>query len=294
MRKPLLYLLLVVCLLSASKAVARQEGQGAPAAAVLSYDFDSGPDRDWRPLSGIWTMIDGAYTVGSIEDDALYLSTLKRSTPADLVLTTDIHPGNCGGFSSEALVFLRMSDKNNGFCFWMDARYGSFYKAGWGTLKKGRWEELKGVARIKTPMGKAVRVKIEKKGDLFRASVDGREISRVYDASTTSGDLGIGQVYAHWFVENPRMAFNNLHVRPLDYDFPSVQGRGPVKATEEPSQPAVSKVEAGAPEAKEAAFRAERSAQRAEQAAKAAQDAARRSESMAGKAEGIMERVTAK
>ncbi|MBN1106132.1 MAG: hypothetical protein JXL84_22170 [Deltaproteobacteria bacterium] len=296
MRKPFLFLLLSICFLPGYDAAARPAGQDASAGAVQCYDFDAGPNMDWKPLSGAWTMIDGAYTVSDIEDDALYLSSLQSSPPSDMLLSADIHPGNSGGFTSRAMVFVRMSDQKNGFCFWMDSRYGSFYRAGWNALRKGKWDTPEGVAGIKTPVGKAVQVEIEMKGNLFRASVDGKEVSRVYDSSFSSGAIGIGQIYTHWYMENPRIAFDNVRVGPLGHRAasPGATPPGPARAAGAPPEKAVSETGADARSAEAAAFRAERAAQRAEQAAKAAQDAAKRSESMAGKAEGIMEKATAK
>ena len=98
----------------------------------------------------------------------------------------------------------------------------------------------------------------------------------------------MGQWYEHWYVENMKIAFDNIWVGPPQYAAAVSAPKTPPpqdKATEKEDDSGATNVK----KAGDAAYRAEKAAFRAEQASKAAQDAARQAEGKAKKAEDLIE-----
>jgi len=319
MKRSLLFLIILACIFSIHTSFAQQK-EDQPQVGVLFFDdFSTGPKPDWKQVSGNWTMANGMYTVSKIEEDDLYLSFLDKEMGSDFALFLDAKPGHTGIYYNEAIICPRVLSDEEGVCLRIASKYGAFVRAGWSVRKKvkmaqkygglfkkgksvpteGEWGELMGMVQMDTPTGKIVNIKIEVKDNRFTAYLDGSQISQMYDASLSSGLIGVGQWYESWNWENERVGFDNLRITTLEYaqalnDKPSLKNAKTSKGEMEKSAGDTSEATATARKALNAASRAEKAAFRAEQAAKAAQYSSRRAESMAKKTEGISERITAK
>jgi hypothetical protein len=246
-------------------------------------------------------MISGVYTLADIKDNYLYTSILDKWNWGDLVLTADIRPGHTGGFVNEAILFPRItppvkkSEGNRttvigvgGIGFFIDAKYGGFVKAGWGKITNGAWSDPFEVIKVKRIPGEVIQVRIQVEGNIYSAYVNGVFVSQINDDSYPSGMIGIGQWYEHWYIENQKLAFDNIWVGPPQYAGPI---SAPKKASKIPPPDRVVQKEDDTQSAKradDAAARAEKAAFQAEQAAKAAQDAARKAEGKAKKTEDLI------
>lgn len=318
MKKSILFLIILACIFSIHTSFAQQTEDQSQVGVLFFDDFKTGPKPDWKQVSGNWTMANGMYTVEEIEEDGLYFASLDKEIGNDFVLFLYVKPGHTGIYYNEAIICPRMLSGEDGVCLRIASKYGAFVRAGWSIRKKGRiapkygvfvkggwsvskkgeWGELMGMIQMDTPTGKIVHIKIEVKDNRFTAYFDGSQISQVYDASLSSGLIGVGQWYENWNWENQRVGFDNLKVTTLEYA-KTLEDKRSLKAAE------VSKGDmeksagdtlsaASARKALSAASKAERAALRAEQAAKAAQYSSQRAESMAKKAEDISDRITAK
>ncbi|MBW1887704.1 MAG: hypothetical protein JRI52_05050 [Deltaproteobacteria bacterium] len=319
MKRSLLFLIVLACIFSIHTSFAQQTEDQSQVGALFFDDFNTGPKPDWKQVSGNWTMANGMYTVAKIEENGLYFTFLDKEMGTDFVLFLDAKPGHTGSFYNEAIICPRMLSAEDGVCLRIASKYGAFVRAGWSVRKKvritskygvfvrtglnvrkkGEWGELMGMIQMDTPTGKIVNIKIEVKDNRFTAYLDGSQISQVYDASLSSGLIGVGQWYEGWNWENHRVGFDNLRVTTLEYaqalkDKPSLKEAEASKRDIERSTGYTSEAAATARKALNAASKAERAAVRAEQAAKAAQYSSKRAESMAKKAEVISERITAK
>ena len=319
MKRSILFLIVLACLFSIHTSFAQQKGNQSQVGVLFLDDFSMGPKPDWKQVSGHWTMANGMYTVEEIEDDGLYLTFLDKEMGTDFVLTLDAKPGHTGTYYNEAIICPRILNEEDGVCLRIASKYGAFVRAGWSIRRKvkiapkygifvkggwsvrekGEWGELMGMIQMDTPTGKIVHIKIEVKDNTFTAYFDGTQMSQVYDASLSSGLIGVGQWYEHWNWENQRVGFDNLRVTTLEYaktleDKQSLKAAKATKGDTERSTRFSPESAPSAQKALNAASKAERAAIRAEQAAKAAQYSSQRAESMAKKAEDISERITAK
>ena len=299
MKRSLLFLIVLACIFSIHTSFAQQTEDQSQVGALFFDDFSTGPKPDWKQVSGNWTMANGMYTVAKIEENGLYFTILDKEMGTDFVLFLDAKPGHTGSFYNEAIICPRILSAEDGVCLRIASKYGAFVRTGWSVRKKGEWGELMGMIQMDTPTGKIVNIKIEVKDNRFTAYLDGSQISQVYDASLSSGLIGVGQWYEGWNWENHRVGFDNLRITTLEYaktlkDKPSLKATEASKGDIERSAGYTSEAAATARKALNAASKAERAAVRAEQAAKAAQYSSKRAESMAKKAEVISERITAK
>ena len=299
MKRSLLFLIVLACIFSIHTSFAQQKEEQSQGGALFFDDFSTGPKPDWKQVSGNWTMANGMYTVAKIEENGLYFTILDKEMGTDFVLFLDAKPGHTGSFYNEAIVCPRMLSAEDGVCLRIASKFGAFVRAGWSVRKNGKWGELMGMIQMDTPTGKIVHIRIEAKNNTFTAYLDGSQISQVYDASLSSGLIGVGQWYEGWNWENHRVGFDNLRITTLEYaktlkDKPSLKATEASKGDIERSAGYTSEAAATARKALNAASKAERAAVRAEQAAKAAQYSSKRAESMAKKAEVISERITAK
>jgi len=319
MKRSLLFLIVLACIFSIHTSFAQQTEDQSQVGALFFDDFSTGPNPDWKPISGQWTMANGMYTVAKVEEEGLYLTFLDKEMETDFVIFLDAKPGHTGSFYNEAIICPRILSAEDGVCLRIASKYGAFFRAGWSVRKKariapkygailrtgksvrtkGEWGELMGMIQMDAPTGKIVNIKIVVKDNRFTAYLDGSQVSQVYDASLSSGLIGVGQWYEGWNWENQRVGFDNLRVTTLEYaqafkDKPSLKEAKASKGDIERSAGYTSEAAATARKALNAASKAERAALRAEQAAKAAQHSSKRAESMAKKTEDISERITAK
>lgn len=300
MKKRVLLVFSLFFILAISPALTQASEEKSDPKPYFFDDFDIGPKPDWNPVDGNWTMITGVYTLADIKDDYLYATILETRNWGDLVLTADIRPGHTGGFLNEAIIFPRItppvkkSEGNRtteigvgGIGFFVDVRYGGFIKAGWGMVTNGAWANPFEVVKVKKRPGEIIHVRIQVEGDIYTAYVNGTFVSRITDDSYPSGMVGMGQWYEHFYVENQKIAFDNIWVGPPQY-----AAAVSAPKTSPPPDKAVEKEGGGgaanAERASDAASRAEKAAFRAEQASKAAQDAARQAEGKAKKVEGMI------
>ena len=306
MKKDVLILVSLLCTLSISPAFAQPPGASSDSKPYFFDNFDKGPKPDWNPADGNWTMISGAYTLADITNRYLYFSILEKRNWNDLVLTADVRPGHTGSFTNEAIIFPRITPPVKksegtrtteigvgGIGFFLDAKYGGFVKAGWGRVTNGVWADPYEVVKVKKIPGESIHVRIEVKGNLYSAYVNDTLVSQIDDESYPSGMIGIGQWYDHWFIENRKIAFDNIWVGPPQYAAAISPPKKPVQGppshkAAETTGPDDHDAARSAKRADDAAFKAEKAAFRAEQAARAAQDAARKAEGKAKKVEGMI------
>lgn len=301
MKKHVLLVVSLFFILSISPAPAPASEVTSDPTPYFFDDFDKGPKPDWNSLEGNWAMVSGAYTLADIQDNYLYFTILETRNWADLVLTADLRPGHTGSFVNEAIIFpritppVRKSEGSRtteigvgGIGFFVDAKYGGFVKAGWGKITDGKWSDPLEVVKVKKLPGETIQVRIHVEGNIYSAYVNGTLVSRFNDDGYPSGMVGIGQWYEHWYIENRKIAFDNVWVGPPQYaaaiSAPQKPPMGP------PPEKAVAKEDdtAAAKRADDAASRAEKAAFRAEQASKAAQDAARKAEGKAKQAKDLI------
>jgi len=299
MKRSLLFSIVFLCVFSITTSFAQQKEEQSQGGTLFFDNFSAGPKPDWKQVSGNWTMANGMYTVEKIEENDLYFTFLDKEMGTDFVLTLDAKPGHTGSYYNEAIICPRMLSAEDGVCLRIASKYGSFVRAGWSVRKDGKWGELMGMIQMDTPTGKMVHIKIEVKDNTFTAYLDGSQISQVYDASLSSGLIGVGQWYEGWNWENHRVGFDNIRITTLEYaqalkDKPSLKEAEASKGDIERSAGYTSEAAASARKALNESSRAEKAAVRAEQAAKAAQYSSQRAESMAKKCEDISERITAK
>jgi len=299
MKKHVLLVVSLFFILSISTALAQPSEETSEPKPYFFDNFDIGPKPDWNPVDGNWTMISGVYTLADIKDNYQYVTILETKNWGDLVLTADIRPGHTGGFLNEAIIFPRItppvkkSEGNrtteigvDGMGFFVDVKYGGFVKAGWGKVTNGEWSDPFEVVKVKKIPGEIIHVRIHVEGDIYSAYVNGTFVSRINDDSYPSGMIGIGQWYEHWYLENRKIAFDNIWVGPPQYAAavaaPKKTGPPPDRAVKkEDDYKAVKKAD-------NAAARAEKAAFQAEQASRAAQEAARQAEGKAKKVEGMI------
>lgn len=302
MKKRVLLVFSLFFILSISPALTQASEEQSDPKPYFFDNFDKGPKTDWNPVDGNWTMVSGVYTLADIKDNYLYFTILETKNWGDLVLTADIRPGHTGGFVNEAIIFPRITPPVKksegtrtteigvgGIGFFVDVKYGGFVKAGWGKVTNGAWSDPFEVVKVKKIPGEIIHVRIHVEGNIYSAYVNGTFVSRINDDSYPSGMVGIGQWYEHWYVENRKIAFDNIWVGPPQY----AAAVSASKKTSPPPDRAIEKEDDGgaaksAERAGDAASRAEKAAFRAEQASRAAQDAARQAEGKAKKVEGMI------
>ena len=299
MKRSLLFSIVFLCVFSITTSFAQQKQEQSQDGVLFFDNFSAGPKPDWKQVSGNWTMANGMYTVEKIEDNGLYFTFVDKEMGTDFVLTLDAKPGHTGSDYNEAIICPRMLSLEDGVCLRIASKYGAFVRAGWSVRRNGKWGELMGMIQMDTPTGKTVNIKIEVKENTFTAYLDGSQMSQVYDASLSSGLIGVGQWYEGWNWEHQRVGFDNLRVTTLEYaqalkDKPSLKEAEASKGDIEKSAGYTSEAAASEQKALNAASRAENAAARAEQATRAAQHSSQRAESMAKKCEDISDRITAK
>ncbi|MFH1491005.1 MAG: hypothetical protein ABII06_19030, partial [Pseudomonadota bacterium] len=215
MKRHLMIFVTILTVFTFSVSFAQQaEGEGAQDGAY-AYHFNGGPKPEWEPVFGEWTMLNGKYTLKDIQDDKFYAAVLNKPLWPDLMLSVDVTPGQNGGHISEAIIFPRMSGPDNGVCFWLEAKYGAFQKAGWKVYRDGMWGQPNEVIKVRTGTGKTVQVRIDVKDNIYTAYVDGSKISQIYDDTFKSSSFAaLGQWYEHRYVEDPVISFDNFLVGP--------------------------------------------------------------------------------
>lgn len=278
MRKQIYVLSTILCVMFLSISSVQASGK-APGNETLFIDnFDNGPDPEWKPAFGNWTMQNGMYTISGIEDNMNYLALLGYKKWSDFILTVDIKPGHTGRYINEVVIFPRVNQAGDGIGFWIDSKYGSFSEAGWSIRQAGTWMAPLAVAKLDTVTGETAQIRIEVKGNIFTAYLNDVQILEILDNTFSSGLIGIGQWYEHWFYQNDRAGFDNFCV-----GLPSlvkkavspIKGMGPEPTA---TQGAVDK---------ETLKKTERAAMRAEKAALDAKEAAAAAKKAAMKAQGL-------
>ncbi|MCI5158184.1 MAG: hypothetical protein D3906_07025 [Candidatus Electrothrix sp. AUS1_2] len=178
-------------------------------------DFNTGPKSDWKPVTGEWTMANGKYTVSYIQDGIAYVSLLEGKEWGDLVVNTDVVPGDTSYKWFRVNICPRMISTGERVCFGMAGKEYSFREAYWLVLKEGSKGDHLAKVPIETPSRQVVNIKIEVRDGIFTAYINDTQVNQIYDTTFTSGSVGLAQWYEQWRDPKIRIFFDNIKITPL-------------------------------------------------------------------------------
>ncbi len=159
-------------------------------------DFDAGPKPAWEVLSGKWGMAQGKYTLTDISGSPVTgVSVVGDSGWRDYTVEADISglDTQIGGFSgdyihskaSRAAILVRIQDDGRAVGLIVDE-----YFLDWEILEGDSWTVVSGT-RADGYGEEGTHIKVEVRGSVFAAYVDGKMITSFSDDRFPSGKVGL-------------------------------------------------------------------------------------------------------
>jgi hypothetical protein len=185
-------------------------------------DFDAGPKPDWVVLSSTWGMAGGEYTLTDISGSPVIgISVVGDAGWRDYAVEADIrglyyphsYPERGDPWSSKAAILVRVQDDGRAVGLMIDERF-----LDWEILVGDSWSVVPGT-RVDSYGEEGTHIKIEVRGNVFAAYVDGKMITSFSDARFPSGKVGLwlhssGQLGAGDWRAVPKI--DNFKVTKLD------------------------------------------------------------------------------
>lgn len=156
-------------------------------------DFDAGPKPDWEVLSGKWGMAAGKYTLTDISGSPVTgISVVGDSGWRDYAVEADVsglHTSRDYGWgdsrSSMAAILVRVQNDGSAVRLVVDERF-----LDWEILEGDSWTVVPGT-RVQGYGQKGTHIKVEARGNVFAAYVDGKMITSFSDDRFPSGKVGL-------------------------------------------------------------------------------------------------------
>jgi hypothetical protein len=158
-------------------------------------DFDAGPKPDWEVLSGKWGMAGGKYTMtdisgGSVTGVSVVGDTGWRDYAVEAEVSGLHYPYYWGDdrdeeISSRAAILVRMQDDGGAVGLMIDEQF-----VDWEILEGDSWTVVSGT-RVAGYGEEGTRIKVEVRGNVFAAYVDGKMITSFSDDRFPSGKVGL-------------------------------------------------------------------------------------------------------
>ena len=175
-----------------------------PEPALLFFDdFDAGPKQDWEVTSGTWGMAGGKYTMtdvsgGSVTGgSATGVSVVGDIGWRDYAVEADVSGLYFSDWfvsqDSMAAILVRMQDDGRGVGLMIGEQF-----LDWEILEGGSWTVVSGT-RVGGYGEGGAHIKIEVRGNVFAAYVDGKMITSFSDVRFPSGKVGV------WLQSSPRL-----------------------------------------------------------------------------------------
>ena len=166
-----------------------------PEPALLFFDdFDAGPEPDWEVLSGRWGMAGGKYTLTDISVDrpAIGISVVGETEWRDYAIESDVSGLYNGdayteweAASSRAAILLRIQDDGRAVGLVVGEEFVQ-----WAILADDSWTVVPGT-RVQGYGEEGTRIKVEAKGNVYTAYVDGKMITSFSDDRFPKGKAGL-------------------------------------------------------------------------------------------------------
>lgn len=166
-----------------------------PEPALLFFDdFDAGPKPDWEVLSGRWGMAGGKYTLTDISVDrpAIGISVVGETEWRDYAIESDVSGLYSGdayyereAASSRAAILLRIQDDGRAVGLVVGEEFVQ-----WAILADDSWTIVPGT-RVQGYGEEGTRIKVEAKGNVYTAYVDGKMITSFSDDRFPKGKAGL-------------------------------------------------------------------------------------------------------
>lgn len=242
MRSRLLLSVLVVVLALLAAGSAIQESK-----TVFFDNFDTTPKPEWEPAVGTWSAISGQYTIGKDIGSGKVFGALvdSQSSLTQYVIEVDVNFGATGSTGiyggqgqTEAYIFVRAQDIDNGIVLALIGRAATIEAVQWRVRQQGEWakESQKVSAQVKP--GEVAHVRVEIQGTTYRAILNEQEITSLSNSSFTNATkIGVGFWYQSWnFIEGKRTTFDNFKLESTEAKT-SVQHPSASTSTQEPAAP---------------------------------------------------------
>jgi tetratricopeptide (TPR) repeat protein len=167
-----------------------------PELALLFFDdFDAGPKPDWEILSGRWGMAGGKYTLTDISDSPVTgVSVVGETAWRDYVIETNVSGldnGNGWRYSdkdrppSRAAILVRVQGNGSAVGLMIDEEF-----LDWEILEGDGWTVVPGT-RVDGYGEEGTRIKIQVRGNVYGAYVDGKMLTSFSDDRFPSGKVGL-------------------------------------------------------------------------------------------------------
>ena len=163
-----------------------------PEPALLFFDdFDAGPKADWEVVSGTWGMAGGRYTMTDISGSPVSgVSVVGDTGWRDYALEADVsglYFDFHGAYTddSKAAILVRMQDDGRAVGLMVDKRF-----LDWEILAGDSWTVVPGT-RVDGYGEEGTHIKVEARGNVFAAYVDGKMITSFSDDRFPSGKVGL-------------------------------------------------------------------------------------------------------
>lgn len=182
----------------------------SPTAVPLPFkdDFDTGLRPEWQALQGTWRMVDGTYAADETDHQWAY-TMMGDLVWQDYAVEVDVATGCVGG--EHIALLLRSKDRSEGVQ--LQANYTEMK---WVLYHNGQSKEI-AVADKGLPWdcsgvvpSRISHLRLEVKGNIYSAYLDGELVSRVQDDTFVAGRVGLGTTYSSDVVR-----FDNFVVAPL-------------------------------------------------------------------------------
>ena len=169
-----------------------------PEPALLFFDdFDAGPKPDWEVLSGKWGMAQGKYTLTDISGSPVSgVSVVGDAEWHDYTVEADVSGlahGSWEGSGDDgmAAILVRIQDDGRAVGLMVDRDF-----LDWEILEGDSWSVVSNT-RVGGYGEAGAHIKVEVKGNVYAAHVDGKMITSFSDDRFASGKVGLWLKSSH-------------------------------------------------------------------------------------------------
>ena len=200
-----------------------QEDELTAGGSLFSDDFTLRPDERWDITNGKWTVINGQFTALDRSLDKWHQATVDSGNLKNYTIEVDVHLGTCCGtrwntyymdFGCNARVVIRESLSGN-------EQHSIYFQLGGVNHKLSR-------TILRTPSytvdvkeveaDSPIHVKIEVRGGLYTAYVNGERISEFFDPlyeEDVTAEVGVGIQYGGDLKPYDRTTFDNFQIEEI-------------------------------------------------------------------------------